>query len=140
MPRIAAIDFGMKRTGLAISDPLAMIANGQETVATTELMQSLKKLYVEKPFDTLVVGHPKKLDGTDALIEQNIALFIESFAKSFPTVAVARVDERFTSKIAARTMAALGAKKTDRERKENLDKMSATLLLQEFLDKEAKPR
>ncbi|MEZ4721879.1 MAG: Holliday junction resolvase RuvX [Flavobacteriales bacterium] len=135
MARVAAIDFGLKRTGIAISDPLAMIANGLDTVSTQELMVKLKVLHIEKPFDRLVVGYPKRLDGSDFEIERNIKLFIDEFAKQFPSIQIARLDERFTSKIAAQTLSNSGVNKSNRRNKETLDKISATLLLQEYLNR-----
>jgi putative holliday junction resolvase len=135
MSRILAIDFGMKRTGLAISDPLKMIANGLDTVPTVELMGRLHAICKEKPFDCVVVGLPKRMDGSESAIEQNIKLFVESLAKEFPDLRIDRLDERFTSKIAMQTMLAMGTKRSDRREKGNVDKISATLLLQEYLNK-----
>lgn len=135
MARVAAIDFGIKRTGMAISDPLAMIANGLDTVQTHELMSKLAELKLEKSFDKLVIGYPKRLDGSDFEIEHNIKLFIDAFTKQFPLVEIARLDERFTSKIAAQTLLNSGVSKSKRNNKETLDKISATLLLQEYLNR-----
>ena len=135
MPRTLAIDFGMKRTGLAISDPLGMIANGLETLATDKLMDGLRLLNQKKPFERVVIGHPKRMSGEDSAVEQNILLFIENFKKVFPSVLVDRLDEHFTSKIAMQTMISAGSKRSDRRDKGNIDKISATLLLQEYLNK-----
>lgn len=135
MPRTLAIDFGMKRTGLAISDPLGIIANGLDTLPTEHLMDGLRKLSLDRPFEVAVVGHPKRMSGEDSDVEQNILLFIESFQKVFPSVKIQRMDERFTSKIAMQTMIAAGSKRSDRKDKGNIDKISATLLLQEYLNK-----
>lgn len=138
VPRIASIDYGTKRTGIAISDPTCMIANALETVGTAQLLNVLKNIYDTRGFDKLVVGKPKRLSGEDSGIETEIMAFISKFAQMLPQVEVVRLDERFTSKIAAQTMIAAGASRKQRMDKGNLDKISATLLLQEYLDKQRK--
>lgn len=134
MPRTVAIDFGMKRCGIAISDPLGMIANGLETVETTHVMSKLEHLKSESGFDTLVVGKPKRMNGDDSLVEPNIKLFVEALEKKFQGVIVKRFDERFTSKIAAQTMISAGSTKSQRREKGTIDKISATLILQDYLN------
>jgi putative Holliday junction resolvase len=134
MPRTVAIDFGMKRCGIAISDPLGMIANGLETVETTHVMSKLEQLKSESGFDTLVVGKPTRMNGDDSLVEPNIKLFVEALEKKFQGVIVKRFDERFTSKIAAQTMISAGSTKSQRREKGTIDKISATLILQDYLN------
>lgn len=124
----------MKRTGLAISDPLGMIANGLDTVSTHELMGKLKELKSNQGFDTVVIGHPKRMSGEDSLIEPNIKLFIEALEKIFLRIQIVRFDERFTSKIASQTMLNNGATKSQRKVKGSIDKISATLILQDYLN------
>lgn len=133
--RTLALDFGMKRCGLAISDPLGMIANGLETEPTVSLMNRLRKIDSEQGFETIVVGKPTRMNGEDSAVEHNIKLFIEAFVKVFPTKIVARHDERFTSKMALDAMIAGGATKSQRKVKGNIDKVSATIILQEYLNK-----
>jgi putative Holliday junction resolvase len=133
--RTLALDFGMKRCGLAISDPLGMIANGLETEPTVTLMNRLRKLDREQGFATLVVGKPTRMNGEDSTVEGNIKLFIEAFQKIFPDKEVARHDERFTSKMALEAMITAGATKSQRKVKGNIDKVSAAIILQEFLNK-----
>ncbi len=134
MSRTLAIDFGMKRTGLALSDPLGMIANGLNTVSTHELMGKLKQLKSEQGFNTVVLGQPKRMSGEDSLIEPNIKLFIEALEKVFSDLRIVRFDERFTSKIATQTMLTNGSTKSQRREKGNIDKISATIILQDYLN------
>lgn len=136
MPRIAAIDFGTKRTGVAISDPLCMIANGLETAETKQLLPVLQALYQSHTYETLVIGEPKRMDGSASQVEVGIMEFIEKFRSAMPHVRVDRIDERFTSKIAMQTMVAAGSKRSQRREKGNVDKISATLILQEYLNKQ----
>lgn len=134
MGRIIGIDFGLKRTGLAITDPLGMIANGLDTVESRLLMDKLKSIDAETPFETVVIGQPRRMNGVASDIEQNILWFIEALEKELPGKRVARMDERFTSKIASQTMLASGISKKRRGDKALVDKISATLLLQEYLN------
>jgi len=134
MIRIVAIDFGMKRCGISISDPLGMIANGLDTVETSEVMSKLELLKKESGFDTIVVGKPKRMNGDDSLVEPNIKLFVEALEKKFEGINLKRFDERFTSKIAAQTMISAGSTKSQRREKGTIDKISATLILQEYLN------
>lgn len=134
MARIAAIDYGAKRTGIAISDPLGMIANGLDTAETVNLLTVLKNLHASQGFERLVVGQPKRMDGSASDIEASIASFIEKFRSALPEVQVDRMDERFTSKIAMQTMLQNGSKRSDRRQKGNVDKISATLILQDYLN------
>ncbi len=133
MGRILAIDYGGKRTGLAVTDPNRIIATALTTVESKDVISFLKNYLAKEQVDCFVVGEPKRLDGkpTDAT---NLVLgFIESLKKVFPAIPVMKVDERFTSKMAAQTLFAGNYKKKDRQQKENLDKISATLILQSYL-------
>tara|TARA_B110000046_G_scaffold165801_1_gene182334 strand:+ start:160 stop:567 length:408 start_codon:yes stop_codon:yes gene_type:complete len=134
MGRILALDYGGKRCGLAISDPLKMIANGLDTSETHLLLDNLKRIQKEYGFETLVVGLPKRLSGEMSAIEQKIIPMIEKIKKDFPVIDIVRFDERFTSKMALESMIVAGANKTQRAEKGNIDKVSATLLLQEYLN------
>ena len=134
MGRVLALDYGGKRCGLAISDPLKMIANGLDTSETHLLLDNLKRIQKEYGFEKLVVGLPKRLSGEMSAIEQKIIPMIEKNKKDFPELEIVRFDERFTSKMALESMIVAGAKKKQRAEKGNIDKVSATLLLQEYLN------
>lgn len=134
MQRIVAIDYGSKRCGLAISDPLNIIANGLETVDTDTLLVRLYNIRHELGFQTVVVGLPRRLSGEMSAIETDIRKTIETIKIAFPDVKIVRMDERFTSKIAMQTLVSAGAKKSQRREKGTIDKVSATLLLQEYLN------
>lgn len=134
MARVVAIDYGLKRTGLAISDPLRMIANGLDTVDTRVLMDELKRLFASRHFDTIVVGEAKRNDGSASDIEHHISRLIKGLSEAFPDVEIVRMDERFTSKLAIETLIAAGASKKRRRQKGMIDKVSATLILQDYLN------
>ncbi|MDP2688237.1 MAG: Holliday junction resolvase RuvX [Aequorivita sp.] len=133
MGRILALDYGSKRTGVAITDELQLIASGLTTVATFELMEFLKKYIASEKVELVLVGEPKQKDGTHSNIEEEIQKFLMKFSKVFPDLAVKRVDERYTSKMAFRTMIDSGLKKKQRQNKALVDEISATIILQEFL-------
>jgi putative Holliday junction resolvase len=135
MGRILAIDYGSKRCGIALSDPLAMIANGLPTTETFALLDRLKALHADPGFEVIVVGLPLRHSGEPSSIESHIQQAITKMKEAFPEVVIERFDERFTSKIAMQTMIAAGATKKQRREKGNIDKVSATLLLQEYLNK-----
>ena len=134
MPKIVAIDFGLKRTGLAISDDSRMFAFGLETVDSKELMNRLIRLSEEDSIDTLVLGLPKRLNNEDAHITQNVIFLQEALKKQFPSMNVELVDERFTSKMASAAMHMAGASKKQKKQKGLVDKVSATLILQSFIE------
>lgn len=136
MGRILAIDLGTKRTGLAVTDPLGMVANPLETIPTHNLLQYLK-LYLEKEKVTaIVIGFPKSLDGKDTQMTQPVLALEKKLKRSYPAVEVIKIDERFTSKLAMRTMIEMGSSKKDRREKAgNLDKISAAIILQTYLEK-----
>ncbi len=134
MARILAIDYGMKRTGLAVSDPLRIIATALETVETGKLMSFLTNYFQKERVDQLVVGMPKRLNNEDTDMTPHVRQLIEQLHKSFPDKPVALIDERFTSSIALQAMIDGGMKKKDRRVKGNVDKISATLILQSYLE------
>lgn len=133
MGKIIAIDFGLKRTGLAITDELKIIAFGLETVESKKLMDYLITLFQKEKIEKIVLGEPKRLDGSDAHITQNVYLLKGALEKQFPGIPVMLHDERFTSKMAVEAMIAGGMKKKQRRDKAMIDKVSATIILQEFL-------
>jgi len=134
MGRVLAIDYGKKRTGIAVTDPLRIIATALDTVSTTELLTFLKTYLQKETVDEFVVGMPKTLSNEDSETAPLVRQFVESLKKNFPDKPVHLADERFTSSIAKRTMLDGGMKKKDRQVKGNVDKISATIILQSFLD------
>ncbi|MBA4850309.1 Holliday junction resolvase RuvX [Emticicia sp. BO119] len=133
MPRILAIDYGAKRTGLAVSDPLKIIASALETVPSETLIAYLKKYIQSEEVEAFVVGMPKNLDGSDTHGTSYVNQLIEELKINFPATPVHLVDERFTSKMAVQTMITGGMKKKDRQVKGNIDKISAVIILQSFM-------
>lgn len=134
MPRIVAIDYGSKRTGLAVTDPLQIIATALETVRSHELIDFLKRYASSEVVESFVVGMPRTLENTDTNNTPLVKGFIKLLRKSFPEIPIFEHDERFTSKMALQTMIAMGSKKSDRRDKTNIDKMSATIILQSYLE------
>ncbi|MET1260006.1 Holliday junction resolvase RuvX [Flagellimonas sp. DF-77] len=132
---ILALDFGTVRTGLAVTDELQLIASGLRTVATTELMDFLKEYLAENAVETLVIGEPKRMDGSPSEVESEIVKFIVKLKEYFPELPVVRQDERFTSKMAARSLVDSRVKKKQRQNKALLDEVSATLILQAYLER-----
>lgn len=134
MPRILAIDLGTKRTGLAVTDPLKILANPLETIETGQLMAYLKSYCAKEEVETMVVGLPIRLNGQDNEMTPKVMKLKEELEKAFPDLKIALVDERFTSKMAMQSMIAMGSKKKDRKEKAgNLDKVSAAIILQSYL-------
>lgn len=133
MPRILAIDYGKKRVGLAVTDPLKIIASGLGTILSHELIPYLKKYFAAEPVELILIGLPRNLDGsvTDAtaLVEECIRIL----KKHFPDMPLKKIDERFTSKMAFQSMLDSGMKKKDRRDKGLVDEISATIMLQEYL-------
>jgi len=134
MGRVLAIDYGKKRTGIAVTDPLRIIATALDTVSTSELLPFLKTYLQKETVDEFVVGMPKTLSNEDSETAPLVRQFVEILKKSFPDKPVHLADERFTSSMAKRTMIDGGMKKKDRQIKGNVDKISATIILQSFLD------
>ncbi|ACU59399.1 Holliday junction resolvase RuvX [Chitinophaga pinensis] len=133
MARILAIDYGKKRTGLAVTDPLQLIASGLTTVATHDLIPYLKKYLAQEAVELFLIGEPKNLDGGATHATPLVVECIRILEKNFPQVPVKKVDERFTSKMAFQTMIDSGLKKKDRQNKGLVDEISATIILQEYL-------
>ncbi len=131
--RILSIDYGAKRTGLAVTDPNQIIASPLETVATKDLFEYLKKYLEQEEVCEIVIGHPKHADNTDADIFSAIKNFANRLKNNFPNIKYVFYDERYTSKMAAKEMVYAGFKKKDRQKKGNLDKIAAALILQEYL-------
>lgn len=134
MGRIMAIDYGIKRTGIAVSDPLRIIATPLDTVLTIDLIAFLIRYSQKETIDEFVVGMPKTLLNEDSQIAPQVRKFVEELKKIFPEKAIHLADERFTSRMAQRAMIEGGMKKKDRQVKANLDKISATIILQSFMD------
>jgi putative Holliday junction resolvase len=130
------MDYGTKRTGLAVTDPGQMIASPLETVLTHELMVYLQKYFEKEEVETMVVGHPVKQDGTDSESMKPLRFFVQAFKKRFPEIRVEWMDERFTSKLAMEAMIEGGMKKADRRKKGNLDRISASIILQSWMERE----
>ncbi|MFN3839182.1 MAG: Holliday junction resolvase RuvX [Cyclobacteriaceae bacterium] len=135
MSRILAIDYGLKRTGLAVTDPLQIIATALETVPTAKLLYYLKDYCCKEPVAAFVIGMPKTLSNQDSATAPDVRKFIKKLLTEFPSTPIHEVDERFTSSIAQRAMIEGGMKKKDRQIKGNADKISAVLILQSFMEK-----
>lgn len=135
MARILALDFGTKRTGVAVTDELQIIASGLTTVPTADLMSFLERYFSEENVELILLGEPKQMDNTASESEVNIAEFIKKFSEKFPEKKVVRIDERFTSKMAFQTMIDSGLKKKQRKNKALVDEISATIILQSYLYK-----
>ncbi|WP_303319045.1 Holliday junction resolvase RuvX [Flavivirga abyssicola] len=133
MARILAIDYGTKRTGIAVTDELQIIASGLTTVNTKELLKFLKDYTINEQVELFLVGEPKQMNNTASESEIHILPFIDNLKKEFPNIPIERVDERFTSKMAFQTMIDSGLKKNQRKNKALIDEISATLILQSYL-------
>jgi len=140
MPRILAVDYGTKRCGLAETDDLQIISSALETVPTKELSAFLRRYIANYGIECLVVGQPVRMSGEMSAVEADILTFIEKFRKSFPKIPVHRVNEMFSSKMAVASMIESGAGKKRRREKGNIDKISATLILQQFLEQKRNQR
>ncbi|UBM57613.1 Holliday junction resolvase RuvX [Marinilongibacter aquaticus] len=136
MARIMAIDYGGKRTGLAVTDPLQIIASALETVETKNLLDYLKNYCEKEDVEAFVLGKPLSLDGSETHASPLVHSFAEELKKKFPGKPIHYVDERYTSKMAVQSMIASGVKKKDRRKKGNIDKVAATIILQEFMDEQ----
>ena len=138
MARIMAIDYGTKRCGIAVTDPLQTCAFGLDTVPPEKLIPFIKTYTSTEKVTTLVIGEPKQRDNTPSEIESKIALFLAKIKREFPSLDIVRFDERYTSKMAQQALFQSGAPKKIRQKKEIIDKLSATLILQGFLDQQQK--
>lgn len=133
--RILSIDYGKKRTGLAVTDPLRIIANGLTTVETVKLIPFLKDYFSREPVTEAIIGMPTNMDDSDTHATPLVRKFIEQFKKNFPAISITEVDERFTSKMATQAMLHMGLKKKQRQNKALVDEIAATIMLQEYLGK-----
>ncbi|CAL2079707.1 Holliday junction resolvase RuvX [Tenacibaculum dicentrarchi] len=133
MGRVLAIDFGKKRTGIAVTDELQIIASGLTTVNTKELISFLKDYIKKENVALFIIGKPKQMDNSDSQSEALILPFLEKLAKSIPNIPIKREDERFTSKMAFQTMIDSGLNKKQRQNKALVDEISATIILQSYL-------
>jgi putative Holliday junction resolvase len=133
LPRILAIDFGLKRTGLAVTDPFQIIATGLTTVESRQLIPFLKDYLAKEPVERIIIGEPKNLDDSDTHATPLVKKFIIELEKNFPTIPVTKVDERYTSKLASRAMVEMGLKKKLRRDKALIDEIAATIMLQDYL-------
>ncbi len=134
MSRILAIDYGKKRTGIAVTDPLQIIATGLTTVPTVQLMDFLKKYVRQEAVERIVVGHPKQMNNEDSENMKRIVPFVNLLKKQLPDIPVELFDERFTSVLAHQAMLAGGLKKKDRQNKALVDEISATIILQSYME------
>lgn len=134
MSRIIAIDYGRKRTGIAVTDPMQIIANGLTTVATHQLVDFLVNYMKQEKVERIIVGHPRQMNYEDSENMKNIVPFINRLKKLYPDLPVELVDERFTSVLAHQAMLAGGLKKKDRQNKALVDEISATIILQSYLE------
>lgn len=134
MGRIMALDYGQKRTGIAVTDPLQMIANSLQTVQSSEVIPFLIQYTAKEKVDSFVVGYPRQMNNTLSESVKYIDPFIALLKKTFPGKEVFLMDERFTSKMAVQTMIAGGVKKKDRQNKGLIDAISATIILQSYLE------
>lgn len=135
MGRIIAIDYGGKRTGLAVTDPLKIIANALTTVETKTLFDFLKKYFAQEEVERIIIGDPRNWDDSDTDATPLVRKAIERLKKEFPLIPLETVDERYTSKMASQAMVEMGMKKKDRRVKGNIDQIAATIMLQEYLGK-----
>lgn len=134
MGRILSIDYGKKRTGLAVTDPLQIIATALDVVETPKVLAYLKAYFAKEPVDAIVIGLPKDLKNQENEMTGNVRAFADQVHKLFPTQPIHFLDERFTTSIALQSMIESGMKKKDRRVKGNADKISATIILQDFLN------
>jgi putative Holliday junction resolvase len=133
MARIICIDYGGKRTGLAVTDPLQIIATALDTISTQDLIPYLKKYFLQEAVELILIGEPLNLDDSPTHATPLVHQAIRQLQKQFPTIPIQTVDERFTSKMATQAMIQMGMKKKDRQVKANKDRIAATIMLQEYL-------
>jgi len=135
MPRILAIDYGLKRTGIAVTDDFQLIASGLTTVETPTLLAFLSTYFSEEKVEKVLIGEPKQMSGEPSQSAEMIDAFLLKFRKAFPEMKMERADERFTSKMAFQTMIDSGLKKKQRQNKALIDEISATIMLQNYLSR-----
>ncbi|HXB09359.1 MAG TPA: Holliday junction resolvase RuvX [Puia sp.] len=135
MARILAIDYGLKRTGIAVTDPLQIIATGLTTVESPKLIAFLKEYFKTEPVELILIGEPKNWDDSDTHATPMVRAVMVKLQKEFPAIPLKPVDERFTSKLASRAMVEMGMKKKQRQNKALVDEIAATIMLQEYLSR-----
>lgn len=135
MARIICIDYGGKRTGLAVTDPLQIIATALTTIPSKELISYLQNYCKQEPVELILIGEPLSLDDTATHATPLVKAAIKHLTKAFPTIPIQTVDERYTSKMAVRAMIDMGMKKKDRRERGNVDQIAATMMLQEYLER-----
>ena len=135
MPRILSLDYGIKRTGIAVTDEMQIIASGLTTVASNQLILFLKDYFAKEKVEKVIIGEPKQMNGMPSESAPIIEKFIKQFIKEFPEMPLDRVDERFTSKMAFQTMIDSGLKKKQRQNKALVDEIAATIMLQDYMSK-----
>ena len=133
MPRILAIDYGLKRTGLAVTDPLKIIATGLTTVESRQLIPFLKDYFSREEVELIIIGDPRNMDDSDTHATPLVAKCVKDLEKNFPNMSLKKVDERLTSKMASQAMLEMGLKKKQRRNKALVDEIAATILLQDYL-------
>ncbi|MCS3800466.1 Holliday junction resolvase RuvX [Niastella sp. OAS944] len=133
MARILSIDYGKKRTGIAVTDPLQIIATGLTTVETPQLFKYLKEYFAKETVELIIMGEPKNMDDSDTHATPLVKQAVARLKKEFPTIPIKMVDERFTSKMASQAMIDMGLKKKQRQNKALVDEIAATIMLQEYL-------
>ena len=135
MARILAFDYGTKRIGIAVTDPLQIIATGLDNIHPKDIVEYLKKYMLTEQVEAFVIGDPKQMDGTPSDSAQHVKGFSTILKKNFPTIPQHWIDERYTSKLATQTIMQSGLKKSDRRDKERVDTIAATIILQYFMEK-----
>lgn len=135
MPRILAIDYGIKRTGIAVTDDFQIIASGLTTIPSSELIVFLKDYFKNNSVEKVILGEPKQMNGEPSQSAEIIEQFLTLFTKEFPQMPVDRIDERFTSKMAFQTMIDSGLKKKQRQNKALIDEIAATIMLQDYMSR-----
>ena len=133
MARILCIDYGLKRTGIAVTDPLQIISTGLTTVDSHNLISFLKEYFLREIVELIIIGHPKNLDDSDTHATPLVGAVIIKLKKEFPQIPLKTVDERYTSKMAKQAMLEMGMKKKDRRNKRTVDEIAATIMLQEYM-------
>lgn len=134
MGRLLAIDYGTKRTGIAVSDPLKIIATGLTTVPSHQLFDFFEKYFKEEVIDQIIIGLPKQLNNEPSKNMQFVKIFVKKLEQIYPNIPIQYYDERFTSTLAQRTMIDSGLKKKDRQNKALIDEISATIILQDYME------
>ena len=137
MPRLLAFDFGTKRLGIAVTDSLQLFATGLTTIHPKDAIEFLKKYLQTEQIETFIVGEPKQMDGTPSQSAPQVKGFVTILIKNFPDIPIEMMDERFTSKMASATIAQSGLKKSDRQNKALIDTVSATIILQSYMEKKS---